>query len=83
MSNDEMEKIVEFREEMGDVVVVQHTLSFCEDSGTFVLESRDEGFFPESVVATLDSQAAYEWATEVAGMEPSEAARRIIGIDVD
>ena len=76
-----MEKIVEFREDMGEVVVVQHVLSFDEDSGTFVLESLDCGIFPESVVVTLDSQEACQWATEVAGLDPDEAARRVIGLD--
>ena len=85
MSNcGDMETIVEFLEDHGDGFGTHHTLYFCEDSGTFVLELQDVSILPcPSGVIEMDSQEAFEWATEYAGMDYVEAARRIIGADAD
>ena len=86
MSNNdfEVEKIAEFLEEHGTGSGIHHTLYFDPDGGTFVLESLGVELNDGDVSLTdLDSQKALEWLTEVAGMEPVEAARRIVGADED
>jgi hypothetical protein len=79
-----METIVEFLEDHGDGFGTHHTLSWCDDAGIFILEAQDVSILPcPSGVIEMDSQEAFEWATEYAGMDPVEAARRIIGADQD
>ncbi len=76
-----MEKIAEFVERDGGGGVV-HTLSFDPVAVAFTLESRGFDYWDGDLSRTdLDSQEAFEWATEVAGMDPDEAARRIVGAD--
>ena len=84
MSNEmEMEKIAEFVERDGAGGTV-HTLFFDPVAGAFTLESRGFDYWDGDLSRTdLDSQEAYEWATEIAGMAPGEAARRIVGADED
>ena len=80
----DMETIVEYLEDHGDGFGTHHTLSWCEDTGTFIWEALDVSILPcPSGVTEMDSQEAYEWATEYAGMDPVEAARRIIGADAN
>ena len=84
MSNYEAKKIAEFLEEQVPGCGTHHTLYFDPDSGKFVLESVGVEINEGDVAVTdLDSQEAFLWATEVAGMSPGEAARRIVGADED
>ena len=84
MTNDEtIDKIVEFteRDHLGEV---HYVLYFDPGEGAFILESRGLGYLEDDLFHTeLDSQQAYQWLVEVAGMEPVEAAWRIIGADAD
>ena len=80
----DMETIVEYLEDHGDGFGTHYTLSWSDDAGIFVLEAQDVSILPcPSGVIEMDSQEAFEWATEYAGMDPVEAARRIIGADQD
>lgn len=83
MSDDnEMEKIAEYREEETPGFITHDTLYFDPAGGAFVLESVGFGMNDGELARTeLDSQEAYQWATEVAGMDPDEAARRVVGAD--
>lgn len=87
MSNCEsetLEKIVEYLEAPNPGFGTHHTLYFDPDEGVFVLESIGVEINEGDVEMTdLDSQAAFEWATTVAGMKPAAAARAIIGADQD
>ena len=81
MNNDEIDQIAEFveREDIGGVHL-HHVLYFDPGAGAFILESRGRGYWDGDLSYTeLDSQEAYEWCTEVAGMDPDEAARRVVG----
>lgn len=80
----EMEKIAEHLEEDTPGCGVHHTLYFDDDCGKFVLESVGFGMNDgELARAELDSQEAFEWSVNVAGMGDDEAARRVIGVDVE
>lgn len=83
-SDYEIEKIAEFLDDKGDGFGTHHTLYFDPDGGKFLLESIgveiNEG---DVLLEDLDSQEAYEWCVHTAGMEPVEAARRIVGADED
>ena len=80
----DMETIVEYMEDYGDGSGTHHILYFCCDSGTFILESAGVLFNDgDLTIEDFDSQEALEWCTEYAGMDPVEAARRIIGADED
>ena len=82
--NEMLEKIVEYLEAPNPGAGVHHTLYFDPDGGTFVLESLGIQIHEGDVeMVDLDSQAAYEWATTVAGMNRADAARAIIGADQD
>ena len=81
--DDENDQIAEFteRDHLGEV---HHVLYFDPGEGAFVLESQGFGEWDGDLSrAYLDSQEAYQWLTEVAGMEPVEAARRVVGADED
>ncbi len=83
-SDFEVEKIAEFLDDFGNGSGTHHTLLFDPDGGTFVLESVGVEFHEGDVSFTdMDSQEAYEWCIHVAGLEPVEAARRIVGADED
>ena len=81
MSNAGMETIVEYMEDMGDGTGIHHTLYFCDDSGTFILESIGVAFHEGVELEDFNDAEALEWCIEFAGMDPDEAARRIVGAD--
>jgi hypothetical protein len=82
--DDEIDQITEFVERYDEDSGFRHILTFDPDAGAFILKSSGFGFWTgDWSRAGLDSQEAYQWLTEVAGMEPVEAARRIVGADED
>ena len=81
--DDENDQIAEFteRDHLGEV---HHVLYFDPGEGGFVLQSRGFGYWDgDESYTVLDSHDAYQWLTGVAGMEPVEAARRVVGVDAD
>ena len=76
-----METIVEYMEDLGDGTGIHHVLYFCDDSGTFILESTGVDLHEGTEIEDFNDQEALEWCIEFAGMDPDEAARRIVGAD--
>ncbi len=82
--DDEIDRLAEFTERYEDMGGVHHVLYFDPGEGAFILESRGFGDWDGDLSrAELNSQEAFEWLTEAAGMEPVAAARAIIGADAD
>lgn len=81
MSNrNELETIVEYLEDCGNGSGVHHSLYFCGDSGTFVLESVGVEFNDGDVsLEDFNDEEALEWCVQFAGLDHDEALRRIVG----
>jgi hypothetical protein len=79
-----METIAEYMEDCGNGSGTHHTLYFCGDSGTFILESVGVAFNDGDIsLEDFNDSEALEWCVEFAGMPYMAAARAIIGADED